>query len=115
MDRAEGKAPRAGGQVDLAGALSLRPTEAGPLVRGGPPSAVGAPAARPAADAVSDASGFRDTAGSGGHPGEGAETLREIAGTAQRAPLGPGEALPGAQERRLNRRGKRVEGVSRRT
>jgi hypothetical protein len=41
---------------------------------------VGAPAARPAADAMPDASEFRDAPGGGGHPGEGAETLREIAG-----------------------------------
>jgi hypothetical protein len=27
-----------------------------------------------------DASGFRDAPGGGGHPGEGAETLREITG-----------------------------------
>jgi hypothetical protein len=64
---------------------------------------VGAPAARATVDAMADASGFRDAPGGGGHPGEGAETLREIAGTAQRTPLGPGEALPGTQESRLNR------------
>src|SRR5215218_5660092 len=104
VDHAEGQIPRTGGPLDLAPHRRLCPTEAGPLVRGGPPPAVGAPAARAAADAMADASGFRDAPGGGGHPGKGAETLREIAGTAQRAPLGPGEALPGTQESRLNGR-----------
>src|SRR5215210_5775814 len=100
---------RAGGQVDLAGARRLRPTGAGALLRGGPPSAVGEPAARPAVDAVPDAPGFRGTLGGGRHPGEGAETVREIAGTAQRAPLGSGEALPGTQEGHLIRPRRREE------
>ena len=103
VDHAEGQAPRTGGPLDLARHRRLRPTEAGPLVRGGPPTAVGAPAARATVDAMADAAGFRDAPGGGGHAGKGAETLREVAGTAQRAPLGPGEALPGTQESRLNR------------
>ena len=38
---------------------------------------MGAPAARPTADAVPDAAEFRGTLGGGRHPGEAAETVRE--------------------------------------
>jgi len=82
----------------VARALSLRPTASRQGHRCGPEVALGAPAASPAAHAVPGASGFRDTLDGGGYPGGGAETLREVAGEAQRAALGAGAALPGAQE-----------------
>lgn len=80
MDHTEGQAPRAGGPLDVAPARRLRSIGAGALLRGRAPPAMGAPAARPAVDAVPEAPGFRGTLGGGGHPGEGAETLREVAG-----------------------------------
>jgi hypothetical protein len=84
--------------MDLARALSLRPTASRQGHRWGPEVALEAPAASPAAQAVSGASGFRDTLDGNEYPGRGAETLREITGEAQRAALQSGEVLPGAQE-----------------
>ena len=83
----------------MARALSLRPTASRQGHRCGPEVALGAPAASPAAHAVSGASGFRDTLDSNGYPGGDAETLREIAGEAQRAALQSGEVLAAAQEK----------------
>ena len=88
--------------MDLTRALGLRPTASRQGHRWGPEVALGAPAASPAAQAVSGASGFHDTLDDNGYPGGGAETLREVAGEAQRAALGAGAALPGAQEARLS-------------
>jgi hypothetical protein len=48
---------------------------------------------------------FADT----GDAGETAETLREIPWAAQRAPFGPGKALPGPQKERLSPRRPRRE------
>ena len=74
--------------MDVVGAGGLRATETSSLVRGRPPSAVGAAAATPAADTVQGPSGFRDTPGGGGHPGEGAETPKDPAGDRREGPKG---------------------------
>ena len=94
----------------MAGALSLRSIGVGALLRGGPLSAVGAPAARPAVDAVPDAAGFRGTVGGGGHPGEGAETLREIARQAKGRLSGRAKRYPALKKVRTDRKGRRGAG-----
>ena len=104
VDRAACQAPGTGGSVDLARACRLRATEAGSLVRGRPPSAMGASATTSAADTVQGPSGFRGTPGGGGHSGEGSETLRQVAGATQRKALRAGRAPPSAQEDRLSPR-----------
>jgi Transposase DDE domain len=54
------------------------------------------------AHAVADTWGFGDTLDGAGHPGEVSETVRKVAGEAQRTAVGSSAALPGAQESRLS-------------
>ncbi len=75
-----------------------------PPARGGSAAAVGGPLRRGAPDTDPGPSRRLGAFGSPGHARRPAETLREIARTAQRAPLGPGQASSGPQKERLSPR-----------
>ncbi len=80
-----------------------------PSLRGRPTTAVGAPLRPGPPDTGSGPPRRFDAFGADGHARQAAETLRTLARKAQGEALGPGEALSGCQEGRLNPRRRRGE------
>jgi hypothetical protein len=102
MDHTSGAPSRAGRPVDVAGSSGFHPTQAGAVGRCGSTSALGETLRHRPPDTDSGPPRRFGAFGATWHAGEAAETLRKIARTAKRPPLGPGETLPGRQEDRLN-------------
>src|SRR5215216_4754000 len=102
MDHTSGAPSRAGRPVDVAGGGRFHPTQAGTGGRCGPKAALGETLRhRPSDTGPGPPRGFAAFSGTR-HTRQAAKTLRSLTGTAQRAPLGPSQALPGRQEDRLN-------------
>jgi hypothetical protein len=84
--------------MDMAGSSRLHAAEAGPSVRGRPASAVGQGLRSGTADTAPGPPGCLVAFRRAWHARQAAETLRSLSGSAKRASLGPGTALPSTQE-----------------
>jgi hypothetical protein len=102
MDHTSGATSRAGRPVDVAGGGRFHPTQVGAHVRCGPEATLGAPLRqRPPYTGSGPPRSF-GAFGAPRHTRQAAKTLRALTRTAQGAPLGPSQTLPGPQEDRLN-------------
>src|SRR5215212_285576 len=104
MDDAAGPTPGASRSLDVAGGGRLYPVAAGTSVGRRPSPALGTTARSRQTDASSGPSRPCGAAADGGNARQRTKTLRALAGSTPREPVGSCSSLPGPEKGRVRRR-----------